>query len=74
MHSYSIAEEHQVNSPSAGIIHKFNELGSSAVDMEITNATPKSTITSVRETCNNFVFTSKKMTAFFYLLLFANSD
>ncbi|WOG95449.1 hypothetical protein DCAR_0414768 [Daucus carota subsp. sativus] len=69
MHSYSIAEEHQVNSPSAGIIHKFNELanrhvnspstgildnsgllGSAAVDMDIPSATPKSTITSPRET------------------------
>nr|XP_017246618.1 PREDICTED: uncharacterized protein LOC108218218 [Daucus carota subsp. sativus] len=55
MSSVRGTKEHQVNSPSAGIIHKFNELGSSAVDMEITNATPKSTITSVRETSNRHV-------------------
>uniref|UniRef100_A0A166G4H0 Uncharacterized protein n=1 Tax=Daucus carota subsp. sativus TaxID=79200 RepID=A0A166G4H0_DAUCS len=48
-------KKHQLNSPSAGMIHKIDELGSSAVDMDIPNATPKSTITSVRETSTRHV-------------------
>uniref|UniRef100_A0A175YI95 Uncharacterized protein n=1 Tax=Daucus carota subsp. sativus TaxID=79200 RepID=A0A175YI95_DAUCS len=39
-----------VNSPSTGILDNSGLLGSAAVDMDIPSATPKSTITSLRET------------------------